>query len=108
MIKTKDKGIKLDLNQLFSNAGNAEAFLKIMANKNRLMILCTLMNEERSVSELNQNIPLGQSALSQHLAVLRKHNLVETRRDAQSIYYSVTDTRVKQIIEKLYEFFCDV
>ncbi|MEP1554736.1 metalloregulator ArsR/SmtB family transcription factor, partial [Paraglaciecola sp.] len=74
----------------------------------RLMILCTLISEERSVSELNQNIPLGQSALSQHLAVLRKHDLVETRRDAQSIYYSVTDTRVKQIIEKMYEFFCDV
>ena len=88
------------------NAEQAEAFMKILANKNRLMILCSLLNQERSVSELNQNVPLGQSALSQHLAILRQHNLVDTRRDAQSIYYSVSDPRVKQIIQKLYEFFC--
>jgi DNA-binding transcriptional ArsR family regulator len=96
----------LDLEQLASNAEQAEAFMKILANKNRLMILCTLMDQERSVSELNQSVPLVQSALSQHLAVLRKHKLVDTRRDAQSIFYSVSDPRVKQIIEKLYEFFC--
>lgn len=96
----------MNLEQLANNAREAESFLKILANKNRLMILCTLLDKERSVSELNQNIPLGQSALSQHLAVLREHKLVETRRDAQSIYYSVRDPRVNQIIEKLYEFFC--
>jgi DNA-binding transcriptional ArsR family regulator len=96
----------LELEQLASNAEQAEAFMKILANKNRLMILCTLMDQERSVSELNQSVPLGQSALSQHLAVLREHKLVDTRRDAQSIFYSVSDPRVKQIIEKLYEFFC--
>lgn len=96
----------MELEQLASNAEQAEAFMKILANKNRLMILCTLMDQERSVSELNQSVPLGQSALSQHLAVLREHKLVDTRRDAQSIFYSVSDPRVKQIIEKLYEFFC--
>ena len=96
----------MELEQLANNAEQAEAFMKILANKNRLMILCTLMDQERSVSELNHSIPLGQSALSQHLAVLREHKLVDTRRDAQSIYYSVSDPRVKQIIEKLYEFFC--
>lgn len=98
----------MDLEQLANNASQAEAFMKILANKNRLMILCSLLDQERSVSELNQNVPLGQSALSQHLAVLREHKLVDTRRDAQSIYYSVSDPRVKQIIEKLYEFFCGV
>lgn len=96
----------MNLEQLAINAGQAEAFMKILANKNRLMILCSLLDKECSVSELNQNVPLGQSALSQHLAVLRQHSLVNTRRDAQSIYYSVTDTRVKEIIQKLYEFFC--
>lgn len=96
----------MELQQLAVNAEQAEAFMKILANKNRLMILCSLLNQERSVSELNQNVPLGQSALSQHLAILRQHNLVDTRRDAQSIYYSVSDPRVKQIIQKLYEFFC--
>ena len=96
----------MELQQLAANAEQAEAFMKILANKNRLMILCSLLNQERSVSELNQTVPLGQSALSQHLAVLREHKLVDTRREAQSIYYSVSDPRVTQIIQKLYEFFC--
>jgi DNA-binding transcriptional ArsR family regulator len=96
----------VDLDQIKANASEAESFLKMIANKNRLMILCTLVNKECSVNELNQSVPLAQSALSQHLAALRKTGLVSTRREAQNIYYSVTDTRVKQIIEKMYEFFC--
>ena len=96
----------MDLHQLSANAGEAESFMKMLANKNRLMILCSLIDKECSVSELNANIPLGQSALSQHLAALRKSNLVATRRDAQTIYYTVSDKRVKEIIKKLYEIFC--
>jgi DNA-binding transcriptional ArsR family regulator len=96
----------MDLHQLANNATQAESFMKLLANKNRLMILCSLLNKECNVSELSQVIPLTQSALSQHLAALRKHHLVSTRRDAQNIYYSVADHRVKEIIEKLYEFFC--
>jgi DNA-binding transcriptional ArsR family regulator len=96
----------MDLNQLAANATQAESFMKMLANKNRLMILCSLIDNERSVSELSQIVPLSQSALSQHLASLRKHDLVSTRRDAQTIYYCVIDNRVKVIIQKLYEFFC--
>ncbi|MFT4939186.1 MAG: DNA-binding transcriptional ArsR family regulator [Paraglaciecola sp.] len=96
----------MDLHQLAVNATEAESFLKMLANKNRLMILCSLMDKECSVSELNLKIPLGQSALSQHLASLRKNNLVATRRDAQTIYYTVSDDRVKELIKKLYEIFC--
>ena len=96
----------MDLHQLLVNAGEAESFMKMLANKNRLMILCSLLDKECSVSELNAKVPLGQSALSQHLAALRKNNLVATRREAQTIYYSVCDDRVKEIIKKLYEFFC--
>jgi|TARA_R110000868_G_scaffold141309_2_gene357824 DNA-binding transcriptional ArsR family regulator len=96
----------LDLDQIKANASEAESFLKMLANKNRLMILCSLVDKECSVTELNQSIPLTQSALSQHLAALRKEGMVSTRRQAQTIYYSVTDVRVKQIIEKMYEFFC--
>lgn len=96
----------MDLHQLAANAGKAESFMKMLANKNRLMILCSLIDKECSVSELSQVVPLSQSALSQHLASLRKHELVSTRRDAQTIYYSVVDDRVKAIIQKLYEFFC--
>lgn len=96
----------MDLTQMTANAHQAEAFLKLFANKNRLMILCSLLDKELSVSELNQAVPLAQSALSQHLAALRKAQMVQTRREAQTIYYSVSDDRVKQILEKLYDFFC--
>lgn len=96
----------MDLDQIKANATEAESFLKLIANKNRLMILCSLIDKECSVTELNQAVPLTQSALSQHLAALRKAEMVATRRDAQTIYYSVTDVKVKQIIEKMYEFFC--
>ena len=80
--------------------------LKVMANENRLMILCTLMNKELSVSELNQHIHLSQSALSQHLAVLRKEAVVETRRKSQTIYYHVKSPEVKKLIHVLHELFC--
>lgn len=96
----------MDLDQLKANAAEAESFLKLLANKNRLMILCSLVTKECSVNELNQLVPLAQSALSQHLAGLRKAGLVSTRRQAQTIFYSVTDVRVKQIIGKMYELFC--
>jgi DNA-binding transcriptional ArsR family regulator len=96
----------MDLDQLAANAIEAESFMKLLANRNRLMILCSLLDTELSVSQLNSRIPIGQSALSQHLAILRKQNIVSTRRDAQSIYYSVCDQRVKEIITTLYQFFC--
>ena len=88
------------------NARQAESFLKMFANQNRLLILCTLLDKELSVSQLNKTIPLAQSALSQHLATLRSAEMVTTRRDAQTIYYSISDDRVKMILEKLYEIFC--
>ncbi|KZN58489.1 ArsR/SmtB family transcription factor [Pseudoalteromonas luteoviolacea] len=91
-----------------SNAAKAEALLKIMANKNRLMILCCLQQSEMSVTELNRQIPLAQSALSQHLAGLRKAEVVATRREGQTIYYRVVDENVAAILEKLYELFCQV
>lgn len=96
----------MDTSELLANAENAEAFLKLLANKNRLLILCNLLDGERSVSALNAMIPLAQSALSQHLASLRKANLVHTRRDAQTIYYSLADNNVKLILEPLYQIFC--
>jgi DNA-binding transcriptional ArsR family regulator len=96
----------LDLDQIKDNASEAESFLKMIANKNRLMILCSLVDKECSVNELNLSVPLTQSARSQHLAALRKAGMVSTRRQAQTIFYTVSDVRVKQIIEKMYELFC--
>lgn len=96
----------MNIEQLAVNAQQAEQFLKLMANKNRLMILCSLLQGEQSVGELNQNVPLAQSALSQHLASLRKAQLVATRRDGHTIYYSLIDPKVESIITLLYEWFC--
>ncbi|MDC9565380.1 MULTISPECIES: ArsR/SmtB family transcription factor [unclassified Pseudoalteromonas] len=96
----------MNIEQLAENAQQAEQFLKLMANKNRLMILCSLLQGEQSVGELNQNVPLAQSALSQHLASLRKAQLVANRREGHTIYYSLIDPKVESIITLLYEWFC--
>ena len=72
-----------------ANAGKAAALLKAMSNENRLLILCVLLDQELSVGEINARVPLSQSALSQHLAALRREALVSTRREGQSIFYRV-------------------
>jgi len=79
----------------------ASALLKAMANDNRLRILCLLEGSELSVTELNQRLALSQSALSQHLAILRRENLVSTRRESQTIYYSLHGERARALIEAL-------
>ena len=96
----------MDTAELIASAKHTAGLLKLMSNENRLMILCTLINKEMSVSELNDHIPLSQSALSQHLAVLRKEEVVTTRRESQTIYYRLNDPRVESIIQNLYNVFC--
>lgn len=95
-----------DLSLLAENAGNAESFLKELANANRLMVLCTLMDAELSVAELNKKVPLSQSALSQHLARLRKAGFVQTRKESQTVYYSLSDDRLRRLLPLFYEMFC--
>lgn len=89
------------------NASEAARFLRTLGNDHRLMVLCTLVEGEHSVGELQARIPLSQSALSQHLGVLRKEGLVETRREAQSIHYRLADDRARRLIPMLYELFCE-
>lgn len=89
-----------------SRVAEAADFLKAIANDCRLMILCELLNGERSVGELAPVVGLSQSALSQHLAKLRRHGLVETRRQSQTIHYSLADPGVAAIIDALYLRFC--
>lgn len=76
----------------------ASALLKAMANDNRLRILCLLDGQELSVTELNQQLALSQSALSQHLAILRREHLVSTRRASQTIYYSLNGERARTLL----------
>ncbi|MGI9281671.1 MAG: ArsR/SmtB family transcription factor [Endozoicomonas sp.] len=89
-----------------SNASEAARLLKVLANPNRLMIVCMLLETELSVGQLNQKLPLSQSALSQHLAVLREEGLVATRKEAQVVYYRLAKPEVRKILAVLYEFYC--
>ena len=91
---------------ILAHAAEASAFLKALANEQRLCILCTLLEKPLSVSELNEEVDLSQSALSQHLAVLREEGLVKTRRKAQSIYYGLASTQARRVIETLHSIYC--
>jgi DNA-binding transcriptional ArsR family regulator len=97
----------MDLPKLQASARVASSLLKAMSNENRLLILCQLVERERSVGELVRSIGLSQSALSQHLARLRQDRLVRTRRDAQTIYYSVASAEARAVLETLYALFCE-
>ncbi|MDZ7711790.1 MAG: metalloregulator ArsR/SmtB family transcription factor [Rhodovibrio sp.] len=88
-------------------AREASALLKAMSNERRLLILCHLSRSERSVGELCQLIDVSQSALSQHLAKLRADGLVNTRREAQTIYYSLRGEAVQSILDSLYGLYCE-
>lgn len=95
-----------DAREMGRHAESAATMLKCLANPHRLMILCTLCEGELSVGALNARIALSQSALSQHLAVLRAENLVDTRREAQTIYYSVRPGPALDVIRVLHDHFC--
>lgn len=97
--------LDLNLNKMQGNAEAASELLKAMSNQTRLMILCQLLHGERTAGELDSLTSLSQSALSQHLAVLREHGLVQTRRESQNIYYSIEGEKPKAIIEVLYRLF---
>lgn len=88
------------------HAADAAGLMKALGNESRLMILCVLAEGERSVSDLNTIIPLSQSALSQQLARLRQQGLVKTRRESQTIFYSLADGPADRIITLLHEIYC--
>lgn len=91
-----------------AQADTAADLLKALANPQRLRVLCLLIEGERSVSQINERVPLSQSALSQHLAVLREKGLVDTRKQAQTVFYRVADGPVHRIIQTLHEIYCAV
>jgi len=95
-----------DLDAMREHAGDASRLLKALANESRLLILCTLSEGELSVSQLNQRVDLSQSALSQHLAVLRRDGIVRTRRESQTIYYSLSAGPAGRLIEVLHDIYC--
>lgn len=88
------------------HAAKAAALLKVLGNEQRLMILCNLVSGPLSVGQLNQRVPLSQSALSQHLGMLRVCGVVTTTRESQSIIYSLPPSTATRIIGLLHEEFC--
>lgn len=97
---------KFDLARFESSASQAASVLRMLANERRLMILCQLADGELSVGELQPRVGLSQSALSQHLALLRDEGVVTTRRSGQQIFYRIGDPAAMRIIATLAELFC--
>ena len=95
-----------ELDRIINNATKAADFLKALSQEGRLIILCSLVAGEKSVTELEQLLSARKAAVSQQLARLRLQGLVKTRRDGKAIYYSLTDDRPRKIIEVVYEMFC--
>ena len=95
------------LSELHDKASHAVELLKAMANEWRLMILCQLAEGEKTVSELQSLLGLSQSALSQHLAVLRREKIVKARKHAQSVSYSLAGDDAPKVMNTLHEVFCE-
>jgi len=95
----------MSFGSLLLTSGRASRLLRAMGNERRLAILCHLSDREHSVTELCRLVGLSQSALSQHLAKLRRDNLVKTRRSAQTVFYSVSSPEVAPILKSLSDVF---
>lgn len=87
-------------------ADQASELLKALANRHRLLIICQLIDGERSVGELAAFLNLRDSTVSQHLALLRKDGLVSARREAQTIFYSIASEPAREVLKTLYQAFC--
>lgn len=94
------------LDMMIARAGEAAGFLKALSHEGRLMILCHILEGEKSVTELEDLIGARQSAVSQQLSRLRLEGLVATRREGKVIFYSIADTRVKLLVGLMYQMFC--
>ncbi len=96
----------MNIDDLKENAQRASELLKAMSNEKRLMILCFLTEGEKSVGQMESLVGLSQSALSQHLARLRRDGLVQTRRASQTIYYSLAGGEAPAIMKTLHSLYC--
>ncbi|GAB2722657.1 ArsR/SmtB family transcription factor [Halomonas garicola] len=96
----------IELSRLRESAGEARKLLKTLANTDRLILLCQLSQDEMNVGDLERELGIEQPTLSQQLAVLRREDLVATRREGKQIYYRIKDDRAMAVIETLYEQFC--
>ena len=96
----------MNVAQMQSAADAASDLLKALANRHRLLILCQLIEGERSVGELAAFLSIRNSTVSQHLAILRRDDLVDARRDGQTIWYSISSAPARELIQALYRSYC--
>ncbi len=103
----RKRDAEADMAQLERKAAEAASLLKLLANENRLLILCRLaLLHEISVNDLADAVGLSQSALSQHLAKMREEGLLATRRDAQTVYYRIADPNAAKLLGLLKSIYC--
>ena len=98
--------IHIDARRMAVAAGKASELMKTLGHKDRLMVLCHLISGEKSVGELARLLDIPQSPLSQHLARMRKEELVRTRREAQTIYYSIASEEAARMVALMHEMYC--
>ncbi len=98
--------MKMNVEIMERAADQASELLKALANRHRLLIICQLIDGERSVGELAEFLNLRDSTVSQHLALLRKDGLVSARREAQTIFYSIASEPARKVLKTLYQAFC--
>ena len=101
-----DNSMVIDSDKMQEEAFQAADFLKTLANSNRLVILTRLLAEEMCVGDLEKNLNISQSALSQHLSRMRAEGIVATRRESQQIFYRIKDERVAKMLRVTYDIFC--
>ena len=98
--------MKKKLALIHERASEVSELLKLVAHKDRMIVLCLLSEGELGVSELREHTKLSQSAFSQHLGVLRKNELVKIRKESQQVFYSIADGRVSLLLNSLQHAFC--
>jgi ArsR family transcriptional regulator len=101
------QNMKADQKKLLESAQHVSTILKQLSNPYRLMVLCCLADGELTVGDLNEQIDLSQSALSQHLAKLRESEIVATRRESQTIYYRIANQKISYLLDVLQTQFCE-
>lgn len=97
----------LDLDAMRTHAGEAVALLKVLGNVDRLMLLCQLSEQARTVGELEALTGIGQPTLSQQLGVLRREGLVATEREGKYIRYALADARALALMQRIHQLFCE-
>jgi ArsR family transcriptional regulator, virulence genes transcriptional regulator len=98
--------MKISAQTMRSAAVKASDLLKALANPHRLLIVCQLTEQERSVGELAEFLQIRDSTVSQHLALLRKDHLVASRRDGQTIWYSIASEEARELLRAIYRVYC--